>query len=188
MQVVLNEDIKEFLWQTERTTVPLEQLVGFILETPSFISSLIDISCNTADKTANWRAAWLLYKVADQNTTLIQPYTEHLSHYLNENYEACTPSQLRGMLRTLIPLTYNENTCEMLLHVCSQLFRKQIYPKAVRVNAMIVITNIVLLYPELKVEFISEFEILSKYDEKSIAAAARKQLARLHRLRPNPIK
>lgn len=175
----LDENIKEFLWQTSKTKVSIEQLVSLAIATPSFVDNLVQISTHTSDRNANWRAAWLLSRIADEEPRLVHPYVPDLVDYCANNYMQCTDAQLRGLLRTLVPLTYSENACGILLDLCSRLFKKQSYAKAVRVNAMIIITNIVLYYTDLKSEFILEFKLLVSHDEKSISAAARKQLKRL---------
>lgn len=174
--------IEEFLWQRSRTTVSLEQLVSLVIEAPSCIPILVETSCSLKDKEGSWRAAWLLYKLVDEDPVLLQPYVEQLARFLFEHHSECTHGQLRGILRTLQPFSYSESSCGLLLDVCCKLFEKQQYPIAVRANAMHIMTNVALCYLELKEGLILEFELIASYDDKSMAAAARKQLRRLKRM------
>ncbi|MFV0364911.1 MAG: hypothetical protein ACK5JS_00190 [Mangrovibacterium sp.] len=178
----MHEDIKEFLWQRSRTSLSMERLSAIVLETPFFISDLLDVCTNVEDSEGNWRSAWLMYKVADENPILLQAYAPRLISFFISKYPQCSDGLLRGLLRIIAAVEYSEDLCGELLDACAQIYKKQKYAKAVRVNAMNIIGNIVCRYPELKAEFEPEFDLLATYDEKSVAAAARNQLKRLRRI------
>ncbi|MFV0289392.1 MAG: hypothetical protein ACK5IJ_00620, partial [Mangrovibacterium sp.] len=156
-------------------------LAAIVLETPSLIADLVDVCVDVDDSDGNWRAAWLLNKVQEENPILLQAYSSRLIDFFIHRYAECSDGLLRCLLRCVIALDYREDLCVPLLDTCTNIYKKQKYGKGLRVNAMKVIGNVVCIYPELAVEFIPEFELLATHDEKSIAAAARNQLKEIKR-------
>ncbi|MFV0553882.1 MAG: hypothetical protein ACK5LR_04175 [Mangrovibacterium sp.] len=178
----MDNQILDFLYQKSRTSLSMERLAALVLDEPSCMAELVDICTDTTDTEGNWRAAWLLYKVADESPTLLQTYAPRLIGFFISSYPDCPDGLLRGLLRTLMTLEYPENLCASLLDACTDIYKKQKRAKAVRVNAIKVIGKIVRIYPELAVEFIPEFELLATHDEKAVAAAARIELKKIKRL------
>ncbi|MFV0346843.1 MAG: hypothetical protein ACK5IQ_11445 [Bacteroidales bacterium] len=174
-------ELKEFLWQAERTEIPVSVLAEMAIDTPSAIAELVHIATNKDSQDASWRAAWVLTKVADANSPMLQSFAPRLISFLLQSANECSFGLLRGLLRTLTDMEYTEDEDGKFLEFCSKIFKSQVFPKAVRVNAMHVATNIVLKYPELKNEIITEFQIIGSQEEKSIAAACRIQTKRLNR-------
>ncbi|MFV0291550.1 MAG: hypothetical protein ACK5IJ_11750, partial [Mangrovibacterium sp.] len=104
----MQEDIKEFLWQKSRTSLSMERLAAIVLETPSLIADLVDVCVDVDDSDGNWRAAWLLNKVQEENPILLQAYSSRLIDFFIHRYAECSDGLLRCLLRCVIALDYRE--------------------------------------------------------------------------------
>ncbi len=170
--------IKEFLWQRGKTNVPIEHLAILVAETPSTLQEIVELSTNINNENVNWRAAWILAKVADINIELIQQFSAKLILFVNNNYKICYYGQLRELLKTINFLTYTEQEDGILLNCCTQIFKSKQFTLASRVTAMYICANIVAKYSELKDELIAELAIRIQ-ENKSIQAAYRKIIKQL---------
>lgn len=165
--------IEEFLWQTRRTEIPVSTLAAIAIDSPVSISDLVTIATNIENPDANWRAAWILTKIAETDSSKLQNFAPKLISFLLESTNKCSNGLLRGLLRTLTELEYSYDEDGKLLDLCTKIFKSRAHSKAARVNAMRIVTNITLKHPELKEELITEFQIIELQETKSVVAACR---------------
>ncbi len=116
--------------------------------------SLLEIALYDKDPLA-WRAAWLLDGSDEQypGSAAI-----HISTVVQQLPQLESKGSLRSMLRLLCRYEIKEEDQGLLIDLCFGYMVSEIYPVAVKVHAMQVIYNHVLLYPELKGELVSVLE------------------------------
>ena len=116
--------------------------------------SLLDIALLDKDPEA-WRAAWVLDGSDEQNPGIA---LKHISAIVQQLLQLESRGSLRSMLRLLCRYEIHEEDQGLLIDLCFGYMVSELYPVAVKVHAMQIIYNHVLIYPELKDELVSVLE------------------------------
>lgn len=111
-------------------------------------SLLLELTLFDKDPVA-WRAAWILDGSDEQYPGLAG---EHIHAIVQRLPELASTGTLRCLLRLLCRYDIDEKDQGMLIDLCFGYMVSELYPVAVKVHAMQIIYNHVLLYPELKDE------------------------------------
>ena len=115
---------------------------------------LLDLALYEKDPVA-WRAAWILDGSDEQNPGLASNSTGKIIRRLPE---IKSTGSVRSLLRLLCRYPIDEEDQGILIDLCFGYMVSELYPVAVKVHAMQIIYNHVLIYPELKEELVTVIE------------------------------
>lgn len=115
---------------------------------------LLDLALNEKDPVA-WRAAWILDGSDELHPGLAYNSIGQIVCRLPEVESSGT---LRSLLRLLCRYPIDEEDQGILIDLCFGYMVSELYPVAVKVHAMQIIYNHVLMYPELKEELVTVIE------------------------------
>jgi len=110
--------------------------------------SLLEMSLREKDPLA-WRAAWILDGSAEKHPELA---VSHIPGIIRELPGITSTGVIRSLLRLLCRYEIPEEEQGLLIDLCFGYMVSELYPVAIKVHAMQIIYNHVLLYPELKGE------------------------------------
>ncbi len=110
--------------------------------------TLLDIALYEKDPLA-WRAAWVLDGSDERSPGLATDFISGIVHRLPEIESR---GSLRSLLRLLCRYDIHEDGQGILIDLCFKYLVSELYPVAVKVHAMQIIYQHVLIYPELKEE------------------------------------
>lgn len=133
----------------------------------SKFKTLLDLAISEGDPVA-WRAAWILDgsdEGAPGLATDFVPFIVQSLPGLESN------GTLRSLLRLLCRYDIREEEQGILIDLCFKYLVSELYPVAVKVHAMQIIYNHVLIYPELKDELITV--ISDQVDNNSVGFKSR---------------
>jgi len=130
-------------------------------------NSLLEIALYEKDPLA-WRAAWILDGSDEQSPGLAAESISKMVHRLQKIESKGT---LRSLLRLLCRYKIGEEDQGILIDLCFKYLVSELYPVAVKVHAMQIIFNHVLIYPELKDELLTV--IVDQMGNNSIGFKAR---------------
>ncbi len=116
--------------------------------------SLLDMALHEQDPLA-WRAAWILDGCAEKHPELA---VDHLHRIIRKLPEITSTGVIRLMLRLLARYEIPGEDQGLLVDLCFGYMASEEYPVAVKVHAMQIIYNHVLIYPELKEELRAAIE------------------------------
>ena len=116
----------------------------------------------------SWRATWVLDGASEEMPDIARPY---ISRIVNTLPKIKSTGTLRSLLRMLSRYEINEEDQGILIDLCFSVMVSELYPVAVKVHAMQIIYNHVLLYPELKEEL--KTVILDQIDNNSVGFLSR---------------
>jgi hypothetical protein len=129
-------------------------LIREVITSESHFSTLLRLALYEKDPLA-WRASWVLDGSDEQKPGLAK-------NYLSEIIQALPDLESKGSLRSLLRLLCRYDIPEeeqgMLIDLCFSYLVSELFPLAVKAHAMMIIYNHVLIYPELKDEFITVME------------------------------
>lgn len=129
-------------------------LIREVIKSESHFNTLLQLALHEKDPLA-WRASWILDGSDEQKPGLAD-------NYLTEIVKALPDLESKGSLRSLLRLLCRYDIPEeeqgMLIDLCFSYLVSELYPPAVKAHAMMIIYNHVLIYPELKDEFVTVME------------------------------
>jgi len=128
---------------------------------------LLKLSLNEKDPLA-WRAGWILDGSDEQHPGLA---SNHISKIIQKLPYVESTGTLRCLLRLLSRYKISEDDQGLLIDLCFSYMVSELYPVAVKVHAMQIIYNHVLLYPELKDELVTVIE--DQVENNSVAFQSR---------------
>ena len=141
-------------------------------------SQLLNLSLNEKDPVA-WRAGWILDGSDEEQPGLAQNYISNIVQKLPELESRGT---LRCLLRLLSRYDIPEDYQGLLIDLCFEYMVSELIPVAVKVHAMQIIYNHVLLYPELKAELITVIEDQVDNNTVGFMSRGRRIIAKLEKL------
>ena len=140
--------------------------------------SLLDISIHDQDPLA-WRAAWILDGADEAWPGLASPHIPVI-------VEALPGLQSEGALRSLLRLLTRHEIPEegqgLLIDCCFSYLVSELYPVAVKVHAMQIIYNHVLIYPELKEELVTVIEDQIHHNSAGFMSRGRRIIKQLEKI------
>ena len=113
--------------------------------------NLWDLALYEKDPVA-WRAAWILDGAAELHPEIA---LNHIGALVRQLPDIDSTGTLRCLLRLLCRYEIKEDEQGILIDLCFGYMVSELYPVAVKVHAMQIIYNHVLLYPELKDELVT---------------------------------
>jgi len=133
-------------------------LIGEVIKSESHFIKLLELALHEKDP-LSWRASWVLDGSDEKKPGLARKYIPKI-------VRALPGLESKGTLRSLLRLlTRHDIPVEeqgLLIDLCFSYLVSELYPVAVKAHAMQIIYNHVLLYPELKGEFIAVIEDQAK--------------------------
>jgi hypothetical protein len=147
-----------------------EWLIGEVGDSRKHFDSLLDIALEEGEP-LNWRAAWILDGSDEQHPGLA-------SHAISRMVSSLPGIESVGVLRILLRLLSRYEVKEedqgVLIDLCFGYMVTERFPVAVKVHAMQILYNHVLIYPELKDELITVIE--DQMDNNSVGFRARSMI------------
>jgi len=129
-------------------------LIEEVIKSETLFGELLELSLHEKDPLA-WRACWVLDGSDEKKPGLAHTYIPAIVEALPELESRGT---LRSLLRMLCRHEIPEEQQGLLIDLCFSYLVSELYPLAVKAHAMMIIYNHVLIYPELKDEFITVME------------------------------
>ncbi len=128
---------------------------------------LLDLALHGTDPVA-WRASWILDGSDEQHPGLA---AGSLSRIVRRLPDIQSLGSLRSLLRLLCRYPIDEMDQGILIDLCFGYMVSELYPVAVKVHAMQIIFNHVLIYPELKGELVTV--IMDQVDNNTVGFRSR---------------
>jgi hypothetical protein len=155
-----------------------EMLIREVGDSKEKFDTLLDIALE-GEEPLDWRAAWILDGSDEQHPGLA-------SHAISR-IVACLPGMGSiGVLRILLRLLSRHEVAEedqgLLIDLCFGYMMSERYPVAVKVHAMQILYNHVLIYPELKDELIMVIEDQAENNSVGFRARSRILIRQLEKL------
>lgn len=129
-------------------------LIKEVIRSETNFRQLLRLALHEKDPLA-WRAAWIMDGSDEQKPGLAR---SHLPEIIGTLPGLKSTGSLRSLLRLLSRYNIPEEQQGILIDLCFSYLVSELYPVAVKAHAMQIIYNHVLLYPELKNEFIAVLE------------------------------
>jgi hypothetical protein len=149
-----------------------------VIGSKAHFESLLEMALHDKDPVA-WRASWVLDGSDEQQPGLAAPY-------LHKIVQALPALESRGSLRSLLRMLCRYDISEedqgLLIDLCFRSLVSELYPLAVKVHAMQIIYNHVLLYPELKDELVAVLEDQMENNSVGFMARGRRLLKQMEKL------
>ena len=153
-------------------------LIQEVITSETHFSTLLQLALQEKDPLA-WRASWVLDGSDEQKPGLAKSY-------ISEIVKALPDLKSKGSLRSLLRLLSRHDIPEkeqgMLIDLCFSYLVSERYPLAVKAHAMMIIYNHVLLYPELKDEFITVMEDHMENNSVGFKSRARNLIKQMEKL------
>ena len=128
-----------------------ELYISEVGSAPEKVKSLLDIALNEKDPLA-WRAAWVLDGSDEKHPGQARDY---ISAIVCKLPNLKSNGSLRSLLRMLCRYNIPEDDQGILIDLCFKYLVSELYPVAVKVHAMQIVYQHVLIYPELKEELVT---------------------------------
>ena len=153
-------------------------LIEEVIQSESLFDELLHLSLHEQDPLA-WRACWVLDGSDEKKPGLARPHIPGIVEALPELESRGT---LRSLLRMLCRYDIPEEQQGLLVDLCFSYLVSELYPLAVKAHAMMIIYNHVLIYPELKDEFITVLEDQAANNSVGFKTRARNLIKHLEKL------
>lgn len=153
-------------------------LIGEVIKSEARFTALLELAIHEKDPLA-WRASWVLDGSDERKPGLA---TRHISTIVQALPGLESKGSLRSLLRMLSRHDIPEDEQGLLIDLCFSYLVSELYPLAVKAHAMLIIFNHVLIYPELRDEFITVLDDHAENNSvgfKTRARMLKKQLEKL---------
>jgi len=141
-------------------------------------NALLDIALYEKDPLA-WRAAWILDGSDEKNPGLA---LNALSTIVRALPEIRSGGSLRSLLRLLCRYEISEADQGILIDLCFSYMVSELYPVAVKVHAMQIIYNHVMIYPELKEELVTVIKDQADHNSVGFISRGRRIMKQLEKI------
>ena len=149
-----------------------------VIGTKGGFKSLLELALHDKDPVA-WRASWVLDGSDEQQPGLA---TRYLGKIVQALPALESKGSLRSLLRMLCRYDIPEENQGLLIDLCFSYLISELYPLAVKVHAMQIIYNHVLLYPELKDELVTVLEDQMENNTVGFLARGRRLIKQMEKL------
>ena len=149
-----------------------------VIGTKGHFGSLLELALHDKDPVA-WRASWVLDGSDEQQPGLATRYIRKIIQALPALE---SKGSLRSLLRMLCRYDIPEEEQGLLIDLCFSYLVSELYPLAVKVHAMQIIYNHVLLYPELKDELVTVLEDQMENNTVGFLARGRRLIKQMEKL------
>ena len=153
-------------------------LIEEVIQSETLFDELLELSLHEKDPLA-WRACWVLDGSDEKKPELARTHIPGIVEALPGLESRGT---LRSMLRMLSRYEIPEEQQGLLIDLCFSYLVSELYPLAVKAHAMMIIYNHVLLYPELKDEFITVMEDHMENNSVGFKSRARNLIKQMEKL------
>jgi len=149
-----------------------------VIRTKAHFEALLDLALHDKDPLA-WRASWVLDGSDEQKPGLASSY---LSKIVQSLPALESKGSLRSLLRLLCRYDIPEEDQGLLIDLCFRYLVSELYPLAVKVHAMQIVYNHVLIYPELKDELVAVLEDQMENNTVGFLARGRRLIKQMEKL------
>ena len=158
--------------------VEKDLLIGEVIKSESHFNTLLQLALHEKDPIA-WRACWVLDGSDEKMPGLAR---KHISKIVKALPGLESKGSLRSLLRMLARYDIPEEEQGLLIDLCFSYLVSEQYPVAVKAHAMQIIYLHVLLYPELKDEFIAVIEDQTANNSVGFKSRGRNLIKQLEKL------
>jgi hypothetical protein len=149
-----------------------------VIGTKGQFGSLLELALHDKDPVA-WRASWVLDGSDEQQAGLA---TSYISKIVQSLPALESKGSLRSLLRLLCRYDIPEEDQGLLIDLCFSYLTSELYPLAVKVHAMQIVYNHVLIYPELKDELVTVLEDQMENNSVGFLARGRRLIKQMEKL------
>lgn len=149
-----------------------------VIGTKAHFEALLDLALYDKDPVA-WRASWVLDGSDEQQPGLA---STHLSKIIQSLPALESNGSLRSLLRLLCRYDIPEEDQGLLIDLCFSYLVSELYPLAVKVHAMQIVYNHVLIYPELKDELVAVLEDQMENNTVGFASRGKRLIKQMEKL------
>jgi len=149
-----------------------------VIGSKAHFETLLDLALHDKDPVA-WRASWVLDGSDEQQPGLA---TSHLAKIVQSLPSLESKGSLRSLLRMLCRYDIPEDDQGLLIDLCFSYLVSELYPLAVKVHAMQIVYNHVLIYPELKDELVAVLEDQMENNTVGFLARGRRLIKQMEKL------
>lgn len=153
-------------------------LIREVVKSESYFHELLQLALHEKDPLA-WRASWVLDGSDEFKPGLAQ---KHIPAIIKALPGLESMGSLRSLLRMLCRYDIPEEKQGILIDLCFSYLVSELYPLAVKAHAMMIIYNHVLIYPELKGEFITVIEDQADNNSVGFKTRAKNLIKQLEKL------
>lgn len=153
-------------------------LAGEVIKSPTHFKALLQLALHEKDPLA-WRASWILDASDERRPGMCRG---HIPEIVQALPALESKGSLRSLLRMLTRYEIPEKDQGLLIDLCFSYLVSEQYPVAVKAHAMLIIYNHVLLYPELKDEFIAVIEDQAENNSVGFKTRGRNLIKQLEKL------
>jgi hypothetical protein len=158
--------------------VEKDLIIREVIGTRGLVGSLLELALHEKDPVA-WRASWILDGSDEQEPGLAASYISKIVRALPALE---SKGSLRSLLRMLCRYDIPEEEQGLLIDLSFSYLVSELYPLAVKVHAMQIIYNHVLLYPELKDELVTVLEDQMENNTVGFLARGRRLIKQMEKL------
>jgi len=155
--------------------------ISMVGNSEKHFNTLLALALQEKDPLA-WRAAWVLDGSDEENPGLA---LGSLSNIIRALPGIESRGSLRSLLRLLCRYEIGVADQGILIDLCFGYMVSELYPVAVKVHAMQIIFNHVIMYPELKVELISVIRDQADNNSAGFISRGRRIIKQLEKI-PGP--
>ena len=160
------------------SSVGRDLLIQEVIKSESHFTSLLELAIHEKDPLA-WRASWVL-----DGSDELKPGLA--TTYISTIVKALPGLESKGSLRSLLRLLSRHDIPEeeqgLLIDLCFSYLVSELFPLAVKAHAMMIIFNHVLIYPELKDEFIAVLEDQTENNSVGFKTRARNLMKQMEKM------
>lgn len=153
-------------------------LIEEVIKSESHFTSLLELAIHEKDPLA-WRASWVLDGSDERKPGMA---TSYISTIVEALPELKSKGSLRSLLRMLSRHPIPEDDQGLLIDLCFSYLVSELFPLAVKAHAMMIIYRHVLIYPELKDEFIVVLEDQTDNNSVGFKTRARNLMKQMEKL------
>jgi hypothetical protein len=155
----------------------MRKLAIVATENQDLITKLWDFAISD-EEPLNWRAAWAIKAIWEQNPSLIEPYIEPMIVALPRLKKDGVKREFLRMIQEY-PLPENEEHLGILLDCCFLWLAAPAEPIAVKIHSMVILLQISKKIPEIKRELIHTIEVAMQEGSAGIVNRGRRTLIAL---------
>lgn len=171
-------DLRELL--LDRPVVYSKQIfIEAVGTSPERFETLAEMALYGEDPLA-WRAAWVL-----DSTDEVHPgmASDHIRKIVRSLPDLQSRGVLRSLLRLLCRYEIRKEDQGRLIDLCFTYLTSELYPVAVKVHAMQILYQHVLLYPEMKDELVTVIEDQLENNSVGFRARASRLISQMEKLK-----
>ena len=157
------------------------EIARVAVENPKILDELWILSISN-DEPVNWRAAWVIKRIWEQNPPLVSPLIDKMIINLPLLKKDGVKREFLRIIQEY-PLPENEEKLGILLNTCFDWLAEPAEPIAVKIHSMTILFKIQKVIPDIKEELITTIEVAMQEGSAGIINRGRKTIKAIRKNR-----